>query len=221
MSRQLVIFDWDGTLMDSTGRIVACMQRAATDLGLDVLADRQIRQIIGLGLPEAIASLYPQLDHRGVEAMRARYAWHFVEAEQAPNSLFSGVEEMIGELLGRNAKLAVATGKSRKGLERVWGAGGYGRWFHASRCADETRSKPEPDMVHELLQELDVAPEAAVVVGDTSHDLLMASNAGVAAIGVTWGAHEADQLQACNPLALVGGIGDLRNLLLQGLGEIA
>ena len=221
MARELIIFDWDGTLMDSTARIVDCMQAAARDLALDSLPDTAVRQIIGLGLPQAIASLYPALSPADVERMRASYATHFVAAERVPNPLFDGVEGMITGLRDSGMLLAVATGKSRQGLTRVWDSTGHGRWFHASRCADETRSKPHPDMVHELLAEFSVTPDAALVVGDTTHDLVMAANAGVDAIGVTWGAHEKAQLAGASPLALVEGIDELVKLLSKSAQEIA
>ena len=221
MTRKLVIFDWDGTLMDSTGRIVACMQAAARDLSLEVLPDDAVRQIIGLGLPQAIATLYPALAASDIGQMRARYAAHFVEAEREPNALFDGVEAMITDLRQRGTLLAVATGKSRQGLSRVWNSTGYGRWFHGSRCADESRSKPHPDMVHELLDELSVEPSAALVIGDTTHDLAMAANAGVDAIAVTWGAHDREQLAGAAPLALADRIDDLVNLLNSHAREIA
>lgn len=203
MKYQLVIFDWDGTVMDSTGRIISCMQLAALDVGLPSLADEAVRSIIGLGLPEAIRALYPQLDDAGVEAMRERYAWHFIAAEQTPSALYPGAEAVLTQLRAAGVKLAVATGKSRKGLARVWGNTGLDRYFHASRCADESHSKPHPAMVIELLEEMAVAPERAVVVGDTSFDLEMARAAGVDRVAVSYGAHPLERLLPCEPLAVI------------------
>lgn len=221
MPKQLVIFDWDGTLMDSTGRIVACMKAAASDLALPELSDQAVQQIIGLGLPQAIITLYPELGEADAENMRSRYAAHFIEAESEPNKLFDGVATLLARLRDQDRLLAVATGKSRKGLERVWGNTGYGEWFHASRCADESFSKPHPHMVQSLLTEFSVEPDAAVVVGDTTHDLLMAANAGVDAIGVSWGAHDREQLASASPLALTDRIEELSALLTESLQEKA
>lgn len=211
--RDLVIFDWDGTLMDSTGRIIQCMQRAASDLTLAALPAERVRQIIGLGLPEAIANLYPELDSDGVMAMRDRYSVHFVEAEATPSELYPGARELLEHLRRERIPMAVATGKSRKGLTRVWQNSGLGSFFAGSRCADETRSKPAPDMVLELLAELRVSPAQAVVIGDTSFDLDMACAAGVPAIGVTWGAHCRNTLTACSPAGLCDNFGDILPLL--------
>lgn len=190
--RELVIFDWDGTLVDSCGRIVHCMRHAAADLALAPLPEDSVRQIIGLGLPQAIARLYPELDARGVEAMRDRYAVHFVAAESTPSELYPGARELLQHFRRERIPMAVATGKSRKGLTRVWQNTGLGEFFAGSRCADESCSKPAPDMVLELLDEFQVKPERAVVIGDTSFDLEMARAAGVPAVGVTWGAHATD-----------------------------
>lgn len=220
MKYDLVIFDWDGTVMDSTGRIVSCMHAAARDLALPALADDQVCGIIGLGLPEAISSLYPVLDTAGVEQMRDRYAFHFIEAESTPSALYPGAEEVLTQLRGQRLKLAVATGKSRKGLQRVWGNTGLERYFHASRCADESGSKPQPHMVLELLDELAVAPERAVVVGDTSFDLDMARNAGVDRIAVSYGAHPLDRLLPCEPLAVIDRLNDLLPLVGLAANEL-
>jgi phosphoglycolate phosphatase len=211
--KRLVIFDWDGTLMDSTGRIVECMQRAAADLSLAILPGEEVRGIIGLGLPEAIRTLYPHIDDDGIEAMRARYAHHFVEAEATPSAFFPGAIEVLETLRAEQRLLAVATGKSRKGLERIWQAHGWSRYFHASRCSDESGSKPHPAMIHELLEELSVAPHEAVVVGDTSFDLEMAAAAGVDAVAVSYGAHPPERLQPYGPLAMLERIDDLLTVL--------
>lgn len=211
--RELVIFDWDGTLMDSTGRIVHCMQQAAADLGLAPLPAERVRRIIGLGLPQAIASLYPELDDPGIEAMRDRYAVHFIAAEATPCALYPGALAVLDHFRAAGIPMAVATGKSRRGLVRVWENTGLGHYFHGSRCADESRSKPAPDMVLELLAEFRVQPDNAVVIGDTSFDLDMARAAGVPAIGVTWGAHDLATLAACAPAALCHAFDDMLPLL--------
>lgn len=209
----LVIFDWDGTVMDSTGRIVSCMQLAAVDMALPSLADSVVCSIIGLGLPEAIATLYPQLDDAGIVAMRDRYAFHFIAAEQTPSALYPAAEQVLIHLREQGLKLAVATGKSRKGLQRVWGNTGLERYFDASRCADESHSKPHPAMVLELLEAMAVPAERAVVVGDTTYDLEMARAASVDRIGVSYGAHPVEQLLPCEPLAVIDRLDHLLPLV--------
>lgn len=213
MSYSLIIFDWDGTLMDSTGRIVSCLAAAAADVALPALPPDRLCSIIGLGLFEAIRDLYPDADEPLVHAMRERYAVHFIAAEVQPSALFPGVLETLAALRGQGIQLAVATGKSRRGLDRVWGSTGLGAWFDSSRCADESRSKPQPDMVLELLAELGHAPERALVVGDTSFDLEMAERAGVDRVGVLYGAHPRERLLAHRPLALLEQIEGLLPLI--------
>ncbi|MEP4523062.1 MAG: HAD-IA family hydrolase [Alloalcanivorax venustensis] len=209
----MVIFDWDGTVMDSTGRIIACMHKAGADLCLPVLEDDAVREIIGLGLPEALRTLYPGIDDGALERMRERYAVHFVAAEASPSRLYPGARETLAALRGAGLRLAVATGKSRKGLDRVWASSGLGDSFDASRCADETHSKPHPAMVTELLTELRVAPERALVVGDTSFDLQMARDAGVDRVAVSYGAHPVDRLMNFHPLAVIDALPQLLPLL--------
>ena len=213
MNYDLVIFDWDGTVMDSTERIVECMQAAAQDCALPVLSVAQTQSIIGLGLPQAIATLYPQLAASDIDTMRERYAAHFIAAESEPSPLFPGAESVLQGLREAGAKLAVATGKSRKGLNRVWGNTGYGRYFDASRCADESESKPHPAMVLSLLAEFGVPAERALVVGDTTFDLEMARNADVARVAVSYGAHPVEQLEPCLPLAVIDRLSDLMPLV--------
>ncbi|MDY7115766.1 HAD-IA family hydrolase [Halomonas sp. SSL-5] len=200
MRYRLVIFDWDGTLMDSAARIVACMQAASRDAGWGELAPASIRNIIGLGLPEAIASLCPGIDPDRAELLRSRYAWHFVEGNDTPMAFFPEVEAGIAALRGHDGRrLAVATGKSRRGLDRVFQESGSGHWFHASRTADETRSKPHPLMLEELLAELSVPLAEAVMVGDTEYDLEMARAIGMDRVAVTWGVHAPERLAASRP----------------------
>ena len=180
MRYRLVIFDWDGTLMDSAARIVACMQAASQDAGWGHLEAAAVRDIIGLGLPEAIDRLCPGIDAERFELLRNRYAYHFVEGNA-------------------ERRLAVATGKSRRGLDRVFHDNAWGAWFHASRTADETRSKPHPQMLQELLIELDVPVEEAVMVGDSEYDLEMARALGMDRVAVTWGVHAPERLAASRP----------------------
>ncbi len=210
---QLVVFDWDGTLMDSAARIVACMQTAAAELGLSALADHQIREIIGLGLPEACRALYPdhaEGEHRLLaDAYRKRFLFHAKE----PCPLFPGVPEVLETLSQRGYRLAVATGKSRAGLRRCLEESGLERFWDTTRCADEAPSKPHPQMLLEIMAELDVAPIATVMVGDTEFDLAMAGNAGTAAVGVGYGAHEPERLLVHKPLACLESIHELPGLL--------
>jgi len=213
MRYDLVIFDWDGTVMDSTGRIIACMHQAGADLCLPVLEDDAVREIIGLGLPEALRTLYPGIDDPQLERMRERYAVHFVAAEQNPSRLYPGARETLAALRGAGLRLAVATGKSRKGFDRVWASSALGGSFDASRCADETHSKPHPAMVLELLAQLRVAPERALVVGDTSFDLEMARAAGVDRVAVSYGAHPVDRLMNFHPLAVIDALPQLLPLV--------
>jgi phosphoglycolate phosphatase len=198
----LLIFDWDGTLMDSAAVIVDSIQRACEDIGLAAPGDRASRQIIGLGLTQALQTLLPDLPAADYPRLTERYRHHYLgRDEQIP--LFPGVNSGIRELHASGFQLAVATGKSRLGLSRALESSGLESWFAATRCADQTHSKPHPAMVLELIAELDADPARTLVIGDTSHDLLMASNAGVASLGVTYGAHEAGDLHPHAPLALM------------------
>jgi phosphoglycolate phosphatase len=197
----LLIFDWDGTLMDSAGVIVDSIQRACEDIGLAAPSERASRQIIGLGLVQALQTLLPDLPADAYPRLVERYRHHYL-GRDAELPLFAGVASGIRELHASGFTLAVATGKSQVGLERALAVSGLGEWFAATRCADQTHSKPHPAMVLELIDELDADPARTLVIGDTSHDLLMAANAGVASLGVTYGAHEAGDLHPHAPLAL-------------------
>jgi phosphoglycolate phosphatase len=198
----LLIFDWDGTLMDSAGVIVDSIQRACEDIGLPTPGERASRQIIGLGLIQALQTLLPDLPAGDYPRLVERYRHHYL-GRDAQIPLFAGVPQGIRDLHESGFQLAVATGKSRAGLSRALEASGLGARFIATRCADQTHSKPHPAMVLELMAELDADPARTLVIGDTSHDLLMASNAGVASLGVTYGAHEVGDLRPHAPLALI------------------
>lgn len=206
---ELIIFDWDGTLMDSLSRIVLCMQAAARDLGITPASTAAVENVVGLALDIAIRQLHPALMENQVQLMRQRYSFHYVEAESSPSPFFPGVLQMLESLSQQGRLLSVATGKSRKGLSRVFNAHGVASLFHSSRCADETRSKPEPDMLLEILQQHSVNPEQAVMVGDTEYDLEMAARADVDAVGVTWGAHDIKRLQRHNPKICFQQVRDL------------
>ena len=204
----LLIFDWDGTLMDSAGVIVDSIQRACEDIGLAAPGDRASRQIIGLGLVQALQTLLPDLPADDYPRLVERYRHHYLGRDDLI-PLFDGVASAIPELKASGYQLAVATGKSRHGLERALAASKLGECFAATRCADQTHSKPHPAMVLELIAELDADPARTLVIGDTSHDLLMAANAGVASLGVTYGAHEADDLHPHAPLALMNSFAEV------------
>ncbi len=189
----LLIFDWDGTLMDSAGAIAACIQAACADMNLPVPSREEARHVIGLGLREALAHLYPDLPDADHPQLADHYRRHFL-AQDHEIPLFEGARELIVELHAGGYQLAVATGKARRGLDRAFGHTGLERYFHASRTADETFSKPHPAMIEELLEELMVAPDRALMIGDTSHDLEMARNAGIRGLAAGYGAHPAADL---------------------------
>jgi phosphoglycolate phosphatase len=205
----LIVFDWDGTLMDSTGTIAACVQATARDLGVTVPSDEQARHIIGLGLVDALALAMPDLAADRYGEATDRYRYHYL-ARDNNLLLFDGVTALIDELDSAGCQLAVATGKSRLGLDRAFAVSGLGKRFHASRCADECHSKPHPQMLDELMEEFGVSPASTLMIGDTTHDLLMARNAGVAALGVTYGAHPREALESLNPLCCADDVAGLR-----------
>ena len=201
MARQqfdLIVFDWDGTLMDSTAHIVRSIQAACRDLDLPVPADEAARYVIGLGLRDALQIAAPTLEPADYPRLAERYRYHYL-IRDAKTELFDGVRELLGELRDEGYLLAVATGKSRVGLNRALDEARLTSLFDGTRCADETFSKPHPAMLQELTRELGQALERTVMIGDTTHDLLMASNAGAAGIAVAYGAHEADALAALEP----------------------
>lgn len=196
---ELIVFDWDGTLMDSTGAIVTSIQAAARDLGIDAPSDQRAQHIIGLGLIDALRHALPDLPAERYQDVAERYRHHYLLRDQEL-LLFDGAAELIDELRSAGYHLAVATGKTRKGLDRAFEVSGLGPSFHASRCADECHSKPHPQMLEELMAEFGVEPDATLMIGDTTHDLLMARNAGVASLGVSYGAHSREALEAEAPL---------------------
>lgn len=208
----LIVFDWDGTLIDSAATIVECIQQAARDAGLPVPDRERASHVIGLGLHESLRIAVPDLPVERYREFAALYRKRFLAREDAMG-LFPGARELIDELRGQGRQLAVATGKSRNGLDRALAASGLGACFAASRCADETHPKPHPAMLLELMQELSVDPPGALMVGDTSHDLEMAKSAGVDAVAVTYGAHPEASLRALDPLACVASVAELRQWL--------
>lgn len=200
MKYQCLIFDWDGTLMDSADTIVRSLQSAARDLSLPVPHEEEVKNIIGLELTQAIQRLFPTYNDGVIANIRQCYADHFLENNaMQPSQLFEGVQEGLAQLHGAGYRLAIATGKSRKGLDRVLPYSGVATFFHASRCADETASKPAPDMLHELMRELDVNEQQTLMIGDTEFDMEMAQRAAVDRVAVSYGAHHMDRLVKYQP----------------------
>ncbi len=205
----LIVFDWDGTLVDSARTIVDALQAASVDAGLEPPRDSVARSVIGLGLKEAMHALFPHADQSQAQVLVERYRNHYY-LRDSDVSLFDGVAEAIPELEAHGFLLAVATGKGRNGLNRSFEATGLKSYFHASRCADECFSKPHPQMLHELMNELDVLPERTVMVGDAPFDLQMAQNAGVASLGAAYGAQPLENLLPYSPLACFNSFTKLR-----------
>ena len=198
--------------MDSTSAIVKCIQAAARDLGLPIPHDDDASHVIGLGLHEAMQAAMPNIDPSLYPKMVERYRIHYL-SKHHELVLFDGVRDMLSELSQEGYFLAVATGKSRVGLNRALNAVGLLSLFDATRCADETFSKPHPAMLQELTRELGQDLRRTVMIGDTTHDLLMASNAGAAGVAVQYGAHPIDQLHACNPMFSAATVGQLHQWL--------
>ncbi|MGE5130666.1 MAG: HAD family hydrolase [Sphingomonadaceae bacterium] len=205
---KLIVFDWDGTLIDSPAAIVECIQQASRDLGLEAPDSGRASHVIGLGLEDSLRQAVPQLPRERYSEFAASYRRHFLAREDSM-PLFPGVPRLLEGLSARGHRLAVATGKSRRGLDRALAASGLGVYFTSSRCADETVPKPDPAMLLELLAELGVEPERALMVGDTSHDLLMARGAGIDALAVSYGAHPEPALRVLEPLACLASVEEL------------
>ena len=214
MKYELIVFDWDGTLLDSAGAIVHAIQSASRDLELPVPDEARARHVIGLGLAEALHYAVPDLPPERYQAMVERYRFHYLAGDRQL-CLFAGVPEMLQRLHAAGHILTVATGKSRLGLDRALEHSGLGSLFQASRCADECHSKPHPQMLEELLAEFGMAATSTVMIGDTSHDLLMARNAGVGSLAVTYGAHPHEHLLECQPLTCLHNVPELDQWLLR------
>jgi phosphoglycolate phosphatase len=210
---RLVVFDWDGTLMDSTGQIVAAATGAIAQLGLPERPPEAIRDIIGLGLRESWHRLFPELGPDTFMPFVEAYRDHFFAPELQTARLFDRAAYVVEELAGRGFVLAIATGKGRRGLDRDLAATGLGQFMADSRTADETRSKPHPDMLFELMSALGAGPDATLMVGDTEWDLEMARRAGVSAVAVSYGAHPAERLHPYAPLACIDAIESLLAVL--------
>ncbi|MBU0498889.1 MAG: HAD-IA family hydrolase [Gammaproteobacteria bacterium] len=213
MNYKLLVFDWDGTLMDSEAKIVACMQAAFVDLGMAVPSRDAVRDIIGLGLRESIQTLYPGAGDGLVDDLFQGYRHHFLGANDTPSQLFPDVEKTLEQLDRAGYLLTVATGKGRRGLDRVLDETGLGRFFIATRCADETFSKPHPEMLNQLIDLAGVEASEALMIGDTEYDLQMAVNAGADALAVSYGVHEVERLLSHGPIGCLDAIGELPDYL--------
>ncbi len=210
---KLLVFDWDGTLMDSEARIVDCVRAAVVDMGLEVPADERIRNIIGLGLSEAMNTLFPGADQALNQGIVERYRHHFLVENETPSRLFEGARETLTYLETEGYLLAVATGKSRRGLNESLEETALGDMFQATRCADETFSKPHPEMLLQVMDELGVLPDDTLMIGDTEYDMEMAANAGTRKLGVSYGVHSAERLARHRPLGVADSVRQIPGLV--------
>ena len=213
MNVRVVIFDWDGTLVDSVEHIADSLHQAATDLGYPELEREAYRDIIGLGMVEALEKLYPGISRKEMNSIRDGYARYFFSKVTTPQNVFEGMADVVADLRGAGRSCSVATGKSRRGLDSALVSSGLGDHFEITRCADETRSKPDPAMLEEILRFYRIEPEEAVMIGDTRYDLEMAQRIGMPSIGVEWGVHKRDVLGDYSPRAIVDSVPDLRRVL--------
>ena len=211
---KLIVFDWDGTLMDSAAHIVACLQNAISELNLEPKTNNEVKNIIGLGLREALLALYPQATESELTALVDRYREHFFDQQADPCELFSGAKELVQELDAKDYYLAVATGKGRNGLDKVLKETGMEKYFPITRCADEAHSKPHPKMMLDIIEHYGVETTEAIMVGDTEYDLKMATNADAHSIAVSYGVHEKQRLLDCKPLTCLDSINELHQWLL-------
>lgn len=211
MNYRLLVFDWDGTIIDSASAIVDCICAAARDIGIVVPPRERAAHTIGLGLHDALRLAVPDLPPERYPDFVEHYRQHFRACEDSMQ-LFEGMRNLLDELSKKHL-LAIATGKSRRGLNRALEAGNLRAYFTASRCADETNPKPHPAMLLELMEELKASSGETLMIGDTSHDLEMARAAGVDALAVTYGAHAAEGLRACAPLGCFSSVKELNEWL--------
>ena len=211
MKYELIVFDWDGTILDSPAGIAESIRASCGDLGLEIPPLERASHVIGLGLPQLMREVAPALPPERYGEFVEAYRRHFRSREPSMQ-LFPGMRELLGELSSRTL-LGIATAKSRRGLERALDATGLRPHFRASRCADECRPKPHPAMLLEIFNQLSVSPENALMIGDTSHDLEMARAAGVDALAMTYGAHPEEGLRGCGPLGCFGDVASLARWL--------
>ena len=206
---RLLVFDWDGTLADSEQRIVAAALSAMDTLGLPARSHEQVRAIIGLAMSEACQALFPDMPKSQESRFVACYREYYLRNTGTPVPLFPGAEAALRGLAGQRYQLAVATGKGRRGLDRDIASHGLEALFSATRCADDAPSKPHPQMLEDIMQELNAASDQTLMIGDTAYDMEMARNAGVAYVAVSSGVHDRQRLLEFDPLALLGSIAEL------------
>ena len=199
----LIIFDWDGTLVDSTDWITHCLKKAASMQGFNIPDDQAARDTIGLSIQKAMTQLFPEIDQSTQDQMAASYSQEYFSKQLTAYDLFEGINEMLISLKQMGYQLAVATGKNRSGLDKALHGTGLNDFFHITRCADETASKPSPDMLEEIIEEMGISRERTVMIGDSVHDLKMATNADMASIAVSCGANSAKQLKVHSPLLIL------------------
>lgn len=211
---ELLVFDWDGTLMDSAGTIVASIQNACRDLNMPIPSDAAARHVIGLGLQEALSTLQPGYGQDDYDRLVERYR-HYYLGQDMHIPLFEGVAQAIENLHAAGFLLAVATGKSRRGLDRALEHSRLGRYFHSTRCADECFSKPHPCMIEQIMDETGMTAERTVMIGDTSHDLQMAINARVKSLAAAYGAHPREHLEALEPLVCAESFAQLNDWIME------
>jgi phosphoglycolate phosphatase len=211
---KVIIFDWDGTLMDSDKRIVACLKEAALRADLLLLSDVDYRHIIGLSLPIALSTLYPNASEWQQKVMDAVYRWQFMEANQTQMLPYRGMLDLLEGLKKQGYLLAIATGKSRLGLELVLKETGVGDYFVITKSAEETASKPNPLMLQQIVDTLGIAVTEALMVGDSVYDLEMAQNIAMDSVAMTHGVHDAEQLAAFNPKVFCDDLTQLKAWLL-------
>lgn len=214
MTIKIAIFDWDGTIVDSIDHIADSLHKAAADLGFPTLEKSAYKNIIGLGMVDALKALYPSVKDPDIESIRQAYSRYFFSKDAAPQQIFPGMTELIAGLGVRGIGRAVATGKSRRGLDAAFQSSGLEKHFDISRCADETRSKPDPKMLEEILDFYQLAPHEAVMIGDTTYDLEMAHRISMPSIGVRWGVHDDKSLSKFSPAALVSSAAELDRVLI-------
>jgi phosphoglycolate phosphatase len=209
----LIIFDWDGTLADSIDWITHCLQHAAEQCGIAIPEAQAAKDIIGLSLNKAMQTLFPEIDQQTQMQLVACYSQRYNSKQMSREDLFPGVYDMLVQLNKSGYQLAVATGKTRVGLQKALQATETEELFCITRCADETASKPDPRMLHEIIQHTHTAKDRTLMVGDSIHDLQMAINAPISAIGVSCGAHSAESLQQYNPLLCLQQSTELLNII--------
>lgn len=209
MKFKLIVFDWDGTLMDSEARIVDSMQSAVADMGLQPHSSEQVKDIIGLGLLEAVQVLLPDAAADIQHQVLARYRHHYLGADGCPTRLFTGADAVVRELAEQDYFLAVATGKGRQGLDQSMRDTGLASLFHTTRCADEAFSKPHPQMLEQIMDELGVSASETLMIGDTEFDMQLAANAGAKALAVDYGVHARDRLLSHDPLGCITDVRDI------------